>query len=83
MKTKTVIYLTRRKPKLEFLSVQKAYRHFKGEKYKDKKGEKETRIMKERGKREDAMAAAYLVQNVASMVYKKERLIICTFENLV
>ena len=29
------------------------------------------------------MAAAYLVQNVASMVYKKERLMMCTFENLV
>ena len=74
MKTKTVIYLTRRKPKLEFLSIQKAYRHFKGEKYKDKRREKETRIMKERGRREDAMAAAYLVQKIASVVYEKESL---------
>ena len=29
--------------------------------------------MKERGEGEDAMAAAYLIQNVAGMVYRQER----------
>ena len=58
------------------------YSSYRSKKHKDTSKAKNRRIKEERkkqgswkngGRGEDAMAAAYLIQNVAGMVYRRER----------